>query len=187
MKSIILSLSLLFILSCKEESAINEPSQPDNVIDSKGSLLIRPSSPNLDIQSPLEIGDQFPLYEIDYYGNNALDLSAPGEPVLIKFWATWCTLCKRIEDDYDNYVSTLPESIHVVNYSYDYDYNILENYLVSKEKNNVHVYDRKSDGNTLLKNIGLTGIPAVLVISADGEITYKGAYNENFISAALGL
>ena len=51
--------------------------------------------------------------------NEFENLLKSGKPVLVDFWAPWCTYCRRISDAYDRIAEQYGEKIHVVKVNID--------------------------------------------------------------------
>ena len=51
--------------------------------------------------------------------NEFENLMKSGKPVLVDFWAPWCTYCRRISDAYDRIAEQYGERIHVVKVNID--------------------------------------------------------------------
>ena len=194
MKNTIQAIALSFLavlcVGCESDNTVAEQPNDSNQevpYQDKGTLMVVDTPPALNVDSELNIGDQMPAYPLPYYESQLIDLAMPGEPVLIKFWASWCTSCKAVEPRYQEYIATLPDNILLYNFSYDYTLDALRSYTTQNGNTGIYVFDKRSGSDRLYQAVGLQGFPSVLVIGANGKIIYSGTFVENFVSEALGI
>jgi thiol-disulfide isomerase/thioredoxin len=191
MKTIIILLSaigMFFINACENATSTDtvpvvEDTNNEQNGDRPTGLTIIQNQNSVSLSEPLTIGDQFPEYNLRFR-DYAVNLAEPGEPVVIKLWATWCSICRSIEPSYNEYVDGLPESTISMKFSYDRNFQALSTYLNDNGDNGLHVYDGDND-NQLLPLIGKSGIPNILVIDAFGTVQYIGPFNPPAIDVAL--
>lgn len=177
--------SLLFSIACDDNSIDNDDDNGGNN-NAQAGVVIN-NAPMLNTNITLEVNSQMPEYNLKIASGEIVDLSFPGKPVIIKLWASWCSICRSIEPDYDNYIAEKGIDIIPFKLSYDYTVSDLRTYLEKKAETKEivsnHIYDLQE--NDFRKAIDKPGIPRVIVINSTGKITYIGPFNPPMIDLAL--
>jgi cytochrome c biogenesis protein CcmG/thiol:disulfide interchange protein DsbE len=137
------------------------------------------------------VGSKAPGFTLTYLENDgSLSLSSlRGHVVVLNFWASWCTECKReapeLEKAYNKWRSRGVEFIGV-------DFQDSRRWGRDFQKKFGLTYRSVFDGDSRIKNrYGVTGVPETFVLDAEGNITAKliGATDvatlDNLISGAL--
>ena len=92
--------------------------------------------------------------------------SHQGQPILLHFWATWCSICKMEE----NSISAISEDYKVVtiamNSGTDQD---IKDYLEEREVNFPVMVDEYGE---VAKRFGVRGVPTSFVIDSQGNIDF---------------
>lgn len=100
-----------------------------------------------------------------------------GQPVLLHFWATWCSICK-LEEGSINAISNDHMVITVAMQSGNHLQ--VKTYLEENELSFPVVVDEKG---VIAKRFGVTGVPTSFIIDANGNI----AFTEVGYTTAWGL
>jgi thiol-disulfide isomerase/thioredoxin len=116
------------------------------------------------------------LPNADTFGNKEVWLtekpSWDGKVLLLDFWATWCGPCKKAIPTIEDIQRSNRDDLVVIGFSGTAeDQKTVQQYLRGKDSPYFHAFDEKE---TLLKAIGVQGIPHVVVISTDGTIRWQG-------------
>ncbi|MBI3562765.1 MAG: redoxin domain-containing protein [Gammaproteobacteria bacterium] len=90
-----------------------------------------------------------------------------GRPVLIHFWATWCSVC-RLEQGSINAISRDYPVLTIATQSGSGSE--VQGYL---QKNQLHFPVVLDDSGELLQRFGLHGVPASFIIDPRGNIAYR--------------
>lgn len=91
-------------LVTREESIQPDPQPP---VENESSFTESPSEP---IEDELPLAPDFTVYDKD--GNEVHLSDFLGKPVVINFWATWCTYCKMHMPVFEEAYQTYGEDIH---------------------------------------------------------------------------
>lgn len=91
-------------LVIREESIQPDPQPP---VENESSFTESPSEP---IEDELPLAPDFTVYDKD--GNEVHLSDFLGKPVVINFWATWCTYCKMHMPVFEEAFQSYGEDIH---------------------------------------------------------------------------
>jgi thiol-disulfide isomerase/thioredoxin len=102
-----------------------------------------------------------------------VDCHAPkteGKVVLLEFWATWCPDCHRARPILNNFAEKFGDDLAIIGIS-DESVNVIKKFL---DNNPVKFSIASAPDKKMYKEVGVTGIPLVLVVSADGIVRWEG-------------
>ena len=115
-------------------------------------------------------GKQAPKLEFEEWLSDKPDLK--GKTLLIDFWATWCAPCRKLIPELEQWQEKFKGDLVVVGLTGEpkktvEDFTDLRGASVK--------YAMARDGhNRTNKEIGINGIPHVLIISSDGVVRWQG-------------
>jgi len=93
-----------------------------------------------------------------------------GQPVLVFFWASWCSVCKRtmpgLESVYEDFAS-MGFEILAINTTYQDTLSSATNYFKSQEYSYPMLLDKSGD---ISQTYRLNAVPLSVLINPDGEI-----------------
>lgn len=114
------------------------------------------------------------LKDLDGNEINIKDLSNDGKPIIINFWATWCSPCKRelsaIHDLYPDWVEETGVKLIAVSVDDQRTVDRVKPYVNGSSWE----YDILLDTNSDLKRaMGVNNVPFTFLVNGKGEIVYK--------------
>jgi len=123
--------------------------------------------------SLVHLGENMPMPEVyfkDSHGDTIRYKNQKERFVLLDFWASWCGPCiQQIPDIKILREQFTEESLNIVSISIDTDSTRYENCKKEHKLDWVHSLDR---GGTRSASLGISSIPAVLLLDPDGKIVY---------------
>ncbi len=96
--------------------------------------------------------------------------SFEGKTILIDFWATWCGPCRDLIPKLNDWHDKFKDDLIIVGLS-DEKTDVVKTFMTKTKVSYPMAVDVKQ---TLLKILGVEGIPHVLVISPDGIVRWQG-------------
>jgi cytochrome c biogenesis protein CcmG, thiol:disulfide interchange protein DsbE len=93
-----------------------------------------------------------------------------GKTVLIDFWATWCGPCRKLIPELKDWQKKYESDLVIIGVSNE-EASKVQNFIRAQQVNYAMAVDTKS---TTSNEIGISGIPHVLVISSDGVVRWQG-------------
>lgn len=119
-----------------------------------------------------------PVFSATSIEGNILSLNRSGdEPVLIYFWATWCSICKLHKETIEE-LSQDYTVITVAAWSEDIDE--VRNYFTDAKLRQMTLYDPNGE---LAKRYGITAVPSFFILDKKGDIRFI----ERGFTSSLGL
>jgi cytochrome c biogenesis protein CcmG, thiol:disulfide interchange protein DsbE len=114
------------------------------------------------------------LKDLDGKDVNTADLSNDGKPILICFWATWCSPCKKELNTYSDYYEEWQKETGVKIYAVTIDdqrtFNSVKPYVNSVSWE----YEVLSDVNkTFSQAMGVNSPPHTFLLNGKGEIVWQ--------------
>jgi cytochrome c biogenesis protein CcmG, thiol:disulfide interchange protein DsbE len=118
------------------------------------------------------VGSAAPTFELPALGGGEIGLAEhAGEPVVLAFWASWCTTCKADIPVLERTVERWgPHGVAVVGVVIDDTYDAAAGFAVERGLPYPSAFD--GDGEVRAA-FGVTGTPETYVIDADGRVAAK--------------
>jgi len=125
----------------------------------------------------LPVGEPLPDFMLtDLEGNEVQirEVVEPGKPAVIEIWATWCTICRALQPQFEAISDTYGDEISIlaiavaINQSRDDVAEHVERFG--------HTWDFLYDGEgRAVRALDAAGTGIVLLVDRDGRIAYTGA------------
>lgn len=117
------------------------------------------------------VGKPAPLFKIKRLDKEGVVNLADykGRPVVLNFWATWCSPCKAEQPVLDDASQRHPE-VTFIGIVFEDTEAATRQYLADTGTPYIHVYDPKS---TVAVDFGVSGVPETYFINKDGIIVKK--------------
>ena len=148
-----------------------EPAAPASKLGATAAPSGYPATPPKNLFATNDFRNkQAPKLEVEEWLSAKPELA--GKTILVDFWATWCGPCRQIIPEMEQWQEKFKDDLVIIG-------------LTAESKSAVNnFYDLRGatikypiarDGhNRTNKEIGISGIPHVLVISSDGVVRYQG-------------
>lgn len=141
-------------------------------------------------QNNANIGEAFPLLVLNQLKSiNATNTDFSNKTLLINFWATWCTPCRKEMPDLQKLSETLDQSqFAVIGISVDTDTNLVKEFLILHRIRFANYQDDNFQIATQL--LGIEAFPETFVVSPTGTILKRISgeqfWDEKFFKSLLG-
>jgi len=147
------------------------------------SLLASPLFANVD--SSLNIGDKAPALQVKFVKGKPVTRFQKGRVYVLEFWATWCGPCKKAMPHVSEVSRKFADKVDVIGISVwerakkDQDIPAQVTKFVQSNDSimdfNVAMEDGEKMAKTWLEPAGVIGIPATMIIDAQGQVAWIGA------------
>lgn len=154
-------------VSTTAEAAANQPSATDAPTQA-------PAQEAADAQVGSEVGMMCPDFTVPLYGTDGGEFSlsaCKGKPVIINFWATWCTPCVNELPHFQKIYDELSDKIELVAIHSELITDDVQEYLDGQGYTMPFAQD--SDGSVIASLGGSTMLPMTVVVDAEGRIVYN--------------
>ncbi|MFR2459140.1 MAG: TlpA family protein disulfide reductase, partial [Christensenellales bacterium] len=154
-------------VSTTAKAAANQPSATDAPTQA-------PAQESADVQVGSEVGMMCPDFTVPLYGTDGGEFSlsaCKGKPVIINFWATWCTPCVNELPHFQKIYDELSDKIELVAIHSELITDDVQEYLDGQGYTMPFALD--SDGSVIASLGGSTMLPMTVVVDAEGRIVYN--------------
>ena len=141
-------------------------------------------------QNNANIGEAFPLLVLNQLKSiNGTNTDFSNKTLLINFWATWCTPCRKEMPDLQKLSDTLDQGqFAVIGISVDTDTNLVKEFLIQHGIRFANYQDDNFQVATQL--LGIEAFPETFVVSPTGTILKRISgeqfWDEIFFKSLLG-
>lgn len=136
--------------------------------------------------SGIPVGSAGPDAALETLAGEPVQLhSVVGEkPVLIEFWATWCSVCKALEPTITAAQKKFGDRVHFVGVAVSANQSAerVRRYTAEHMRGFTHFYDRRGHG------VEAYDVPAtsyIVVLDASGKVVYTGVGEDQDLDAVL--
>jgi len=128
-------------------------------------------------------GEQVPALKLKSADGKAVSLdSFRGKPVLIDFWATWCSPCVTALPKLDKiYQEAKDKGLVMIFVDQDEEAKTATDFLAKKG----YTWPNFHDEGDVEKLMGSSGVPREVLIDTAGKIVYDGGSDENELRSAI--
>jgi peroxiredoxin len=126
--------------------------------------------------SILSFSQNLPNIQLKNSDGNVVDISkiSNGKPVILNFWATWCSPCKRelnnISEIYPEWVEETGVTLYAISIDDQRTVDRVKPYINSNNWEYVVLLDTNSD---LKRALGINSVPFTILIDCDGKIAWQ--------------
>ncbi len=112
------------------------------------------------------------------------DWDAKGRPLVINFWASWCTPCRAEMPAFDRVHRTLGDKVAIVGVTDEDDH---EAAAEAAKKSGATYPLLVDEDQTLLTDLQLSGLPGTVFVDADGNVIghHLGALTEEELTTQI--
>ncbi len=148
-----------------------EPAAPANKVGATAAPSGYPATPPKNLFATNDFRNkQAPKLEVEEWLSTKPEMA--GKTVLVDFWATWCGPCRQIIPEMEQWQEKYKANLVIIGLTAESKSAVNNFYDLRGE---AIKYPVARDGhNRTNKEIGISGIPHVLVISSDGIVRYQG-------------
>jgi thiol-disulfide isomerase/thioredoxin len=151
-----------------------------------GALLAQPASAQLEAGIP--VGAKAPAITINDLDGKPVDLGKVigKKPVLLEFWATWCSLCKELLPQLEQVKRTYGAGVEIVgvNVTVNDSKARVRRYLDEHKPPFQVLYDEKGVG---ARAYGVPTTSYIVVIDRSGKVVYTGTGGDQDLVRAVKL
>lgn len=142
----------------QEANSIRPPHQQDIEVNLTGFM-------------PLDYGQDAPPFQVTLLDGSTFDLAQQrGKPVILHFYATYCSPCVQTFDFFDTLQERLGSQAMVVGISLDQDRQTCKQFIQQKKVQHPQIFDGPSPASHLAKLYHLVNIPTTFIVDAQGKI-----------------
>jgi thiol-disulfide isomerase/thioredoxin len=149
-----------------------------------GLGVAQPVSAQFDLGIP--VGTKAPVVIINDLDGKPVDLGAVlgKKPVLIEFWATWCSLCKALLPQLEAIRTTYGDKVELVgvNVTVNDSKARVRKYLAEHRPPFRALYDEKGVG---ARAFDVPGTSYIVVVDRSGKVAYTGSGDQQDLVAAV--
>ncbi|MBI4711783.1 MAG: TlpA family protein disulfide reductase [Planctomycetes bacterium] len=150
---------LLVIVGCEAKESSSAPGTPTATTDQTAVEHL--------VSDPVgEKAPDFALKDLDGKEFKLADL-IDDKPLVLDFWASWCPPCRAKAPHFQELYVKYGDKLNIVGINLDRTIDAVKKYTSQKGLTFPNLYD---DGGQVADKYGITGIPANVVINAQGEI-----------------
>ncbi len=118
-------------------------------------------------------GKPAPKFEVEKWLN--AEPKREGKVLLIDFWATWCSPCRKLVPELEGFKKTFGDDLVVIGVS-DEGAETVSKFMSDKSITYPMAIDTKA---SMKKALGVEGIPHVIIVDSTGVVRWQGFPNEN--------
>lgn len=135
------------------------------------------------------VGRQAPAFALASVDGRRVRLdSRPRKPMLINFWASWCTECRKEHPALMRAHEQWQDRVDFVGVVYRDSPDNVRRFLVERGETPATTYPNLLDrGSRVAIDYGVYGVPETFFVDARGRVTYKrvGRVTPNLLAAQL--
>jgi cytochrome c biogenesis protein CcmG/thiol:disulfide interchange protein DsbE len=126
--------------------------------------------------SILSFSQNLPNIQLKTADGDVVDISkiSNGKPVILNFWATWCSPCKRelnvISEIYSDWVEETGVTLYAISIDDQRTVDRVKPYVNASGWEYVVLLDSNSD---LKRALGINSVPFTILIDCDGNIAWQ--------------
>jgi len=161
---------------------VSESSGPKIVQDENGNEYTLGVASSGDPSHSVNVGDKAPDFTLTTYDGEVINLSDlyKEKPVIIQFWATWCTICEREFPENNDYARNNKDKFHFVAVNWAESAGQVEAYIKRKDLDPTAIKFLMNESSDVIRAYRVRGTPTHVVVDKNGKIAF---YNVGFTTS----